>query len=184
MSETYHPFIPFKQILRRVFTMQHKGIVYSSQQNAGYEQTTTRHSPIPLTLLVGREHEVAEIGALLRRPEVRLLTLTGTGGVGKTRAARADASALLNEFADGVFRVLLAPVSDPTLGSMIDAITRLFPPVSQMQSASCPCVTGFHQLYSYGSVMQCFPVLDAQRVPSDPDIESGSTHGWRPSHVR
>ncbi len=61
-----------------------QGTVFSSQQNAGYEQTTTRHFPIPLTPLVGREHEVAKIGALLPRLVVRLLTLTGTRGVGKT----------------------------------------------------------------------------------------------------
>jgi predicted ATPase len=68
--------------------MQHKGIALSSKLNAGIEQTSAR-------------------------PEVRLLTLTGTGGVGKTRVALAVASTLLNEFADGVCLVLLAPVSDP-----------------------------------------------------------------------
>jgi len=93
--------------------MQHKGTALSSQRTAGFAQTSARHLPVPLTPLVGREHEVAEIGALLRRPEVRLMTLTGTGGVGKTRVALAVARALLNEFADGVCLVLLAPVSDP-----------------------------------------------------------------------
>jgi predicted ATPase/DNA-binding CsgD family transcriptional regulator len=95
--------------------MQHKGFALSSQRTAGLEQTSARHLPVPLTPLVGREHEVAEIGVLLQRPEVRLLTLTGTGGVGKTRVALAVASALLKEFADGVCLVLLAPVGDPTL---------------------------------------------------------------------
>jgi hypothetical protein len=159
--------------------MQHKGIVFSSQQNAAYEQTTARHAPIPLAPLVWREHEVAEIDTLLRRLEARLLTLTGTGGVGKTRLALAVASALLNECADGVCLVLLAPVSDPTLGSMRDSITRVFPPVSQVQSALCPSVTGLHLLYPYGSVRRCSPVLGTQHVPSVP--ESGSQHDWRPS---
>jgi hypothetical protein len=144
MSETYQHFIPFKQALGKVFTIQHKSIVFSSQQNAGYEQTTTRHVPIPLAPLVGREHKVAEIGALLRHPEARLLALTGTAGV----VALAVASALLNEFVDDVCLVLLAPVSDPTLGSMIDTITRVFPAVSHMQSASCPSVTGLHPFHS------------------------------------
>ena len=66
--------------------------------------------------------------------------------------------------------------------SIIDSIKRVFPPVSQVQSALCPGVTGFHLLYFSVSVRRCSPVLDAQRVPSVP--ESGSTHDWRPSHDR
>jgi predicted ATPase/class 3 adenylate cyclase len=71
--------------------------------------------PIQPTLLLGREREVAEIADLLRREDVRLLTLTGTGGTGKTRLALQSAAELVDEFEDGVFFVALAPVSDPEL---------------------------------------------------------------------
>jgi predicted ATPase/DNA-binding CsgD family transcriptional regulator len=73
--------------------------------------------PVPLTSLVGREREIAALGALLRDPGVRLVTLTGVSGVGKTRLAVRVASDLAAEdyFADGVLFVDLAAVRDPGL---------------------------------------------------------------------
>jgi predicted ATPase/DNA-binding CsgD family transcriptional regulator len=71
--------------------------------------------PIPLTALIGREQERAALCTLLQRSEVRLLTLTGTAGVGKTRLALEVARLLVPDFADGVHFVSLAPLSDPAL---------------------------------------------------------------------
>jgi len=71
--------------------------------------------PTPPTPLVGRRLEVAAVSALLRRPEVRLVTLTGPGGAGKTRLALAAAAELGPELADGAAFVDLAAVRDPAL---------------------------------------------------------------------
>ena len=87
-------------------------------------RTSTHNLPAQLTPLIGREHEVAAACTLLRCPEVRLVTLTGTGGVGKTRLALQVAADVLDEFADGVSFVSLAPISDPDL--VIPTIAQVF----------------------------------------------------------
>ncbi len=71
--------------------------------------------PAQLTTLIGREREITEVCELLQRKEVRLLTLTGTGGIGKTRLAIEVANRVLDTFPDGVAFVPLAPIVHPGL---------------------------------------------------------------------
>jgi predicted ATPase/class 3 adenylate cyclase len=71
--------------------------------------------PIQATPFVGREREVDVIVGVLGREGVRLVTLTGPGGTGKTRLAIQAAAELVEEFPNGVFLVALAPITDPQL---------------------------------------------------------------------
>jgi len=71
--------------------------------------------PAPFTPLVGRERNLEEVKTLLAQPEVKLLTLTGTGGVGKTRLAIRAARDAGYLFPDGVVFFALAPLADPGL---------------------------------------------------------------------
>src|SRR5579859_321880 len=74
--------------------------------------TTSTNLPSPLTRFIGREAELARAAALLA--EARLLTLTGPGGAGKTRMALQLASAVADQFPDGVWFVDLSPLADGT----------------------------------------------------------------------
>jgi len=88
---------------------------FSSGYLGEVEHLPTHNLPAQVTPLVGRDSEVAAVGNLLLQPEVRLLTLTGTGGVGKTRLALQVATELIDDFIDGVCFVALASISDPEL---------------------------------------------------------------------
>src|SRR5215207_10055998 len=78
--------------------------------------------PIPRTTLIGRDTEIAIARALLLTDAVPLLSLTGPGGVGKTRLALAIAHDVVPHFDDGAVFVDLAPLSNPDL--VLSAVTR------------------------------------------------------------
>ena len=71
--------------------------------------------PALFSSLLGREKETATIYQLLNRADVRLVTITGPGGVGKTSMALQVGHNSANVFRDGVFFISLAPISDSTL---------------------------------------------------------------------
>src|SRR4029453_19286091 len=71
--------------------------------------------PVPATPFLGRERELAEVVELLEREDVRLLTMTGPPGTGKTRLALQAAAEASERFPDGIRWVALAPLQDPSL---------------------------------------------------------------------
>jgi predicted ATPase/DNA-binding CsgD family transcriptional regulator len=82
--------------------------------DSGSPSPRLKHNlPTQFTSFIGRDREIAEVKYLLETS--RLLTLTGMGGIGKTRLALQVASDMFHDFADGVYFVDLAPINDPTL---------------------------------------------------------------------
>src|SRR5579863_6290437 len=103
--------------------MQRQNI--SSASGEATTSTFNLNLPVPLTPLIGREDEVTRACLFLRDSHGRLLTLTGPGGVGKTRLALYIATNLQHDFAGEVYFIPLAPIRDaqfviPTIAKVLD----------------------------------------------------------------
>src|SRR5579875_365291 len=112
------PGLYFREKLCALFgkTPEELGFVASpAPQHQEVVLASSSTLPSPLTPLIGREPEVSTACSWVRRPAVRLLTLTGPGGVGKTRLGIEIASQVQQDFADGVCFVSLAPLREAGL---------------------------------------------------------------------
>ena len=89
----------------------------TTQQYNARTPVRLRRSPVaaPPTALLGRDRERTDVANLLQQPAVRLVTLTGPGGVGKTRLALVVMAAVGEAYSGGTYSVDLAPLSDPEL---------------------------------------------------------------------
>lgn len=94
----------------------------AEEDSNGESSWASAELPVPLSTLIGRERDIADATKLLLRPEVRIVTLTGPGGVGKTRISLEVARNARGQFSDGVFLVSLAPLTGPEL--VLAAVTR------------------------------------------------------------
>ena len=96
----------------------------SSLRHTEDQMHGTSHLPAPETPFLGRAHELTEVTALLRRAGLRMLTLTGPGGSGKTRLALEVAQRCAGDYRDGAWFVGFADIADPEL--IIPAICQTF----------------------------------------------------------
>jgi predicted ATPase/transcriptional regulator with XRE-family HTH domain len=110
--------------------------------------TPTYYLPAPMTGLVGREREVQSGAALLQRANVRLVTLVGPPGAGKTRLSLALAEALKADFVHGACFVPLAPVSDPAL--VLPAIAHA---LQVRESAGIPLTQTLHDFLRHKELL-------------------------------
>ncbi len=141
--------------------------------------------PAPLTPLLGRDAERDDVLSLLRRDHVRMLTLTGPGGTGKTRLSLAVAHELLHEYEDGVWWVSLGPILDPRLvlseiasvlgvpegGALLDAVK------SALRDRSMLLV-----LDNFEQLLDAAPVI-AQLLTAAPNVKALAT-SRSPLHIR
>ena len=94
---------------------QHRVVSKNGVSFLSTPQKATHNLPVSPTNFIGRTVELSELTDLLQKPEIRLVSLTGPGGTGKTRLSLEAGRALLDCFSNGVYFVDLAQISDPSL---------------------------------------------------------------------
>ncbi len=114
--------------------------------------------PAQLTSLIGREQEVMAVCTLLQRPDVRLVTLTGTGGIGKTRLSLEVGAELLPGFREGIYFVPLASINDATL--VIPAIAHTLGLQHRYAERQQPLAEHVEYLKTFLREKQCLLLLD------------------------
>ena len=106
----------FKRSADAMLPLSSQFFYYASQEKT-LEAETPNNLSAELTSLIGREREMAEVTKLLRRSDVRMVTLTGIGGTGKTRLSKKIAREMLVDFSDGVYFIELAAITNPELAA-------------------------------------------------------------------
>ena len=114
--------------------------------------------PAQLTSFIGRELEVMDVCILLQRPDVRLVTLTGTGGIGKTRLSLEVGAELLPTFREGVYFVPLASINNATL--VIPAIAHTLGLQHRYAGRQQPFAEHMDYLKTFLREKQCLLLLD------------------------
>lgn len=130
--------------------------------------------PVPATPFLGRERELGGVVSLLERSDVRMLTLTGPGGTGKTRLALQAAAEASDRFPDGVWWVPLAPLRDPQLltSSIADALGIVDAPGRALDERVLAALAGKHALVLLDNIEHLLPkaatIVSAMRAADGP----------------
>src|SRR4051812_38658187 len=119
-TEAYRTFSTLEELERLVrddlaVLLSERFAAVTAESSSDRTPRLTRSFPVTSTSLLGREQDIDEVAALLRAPEVRLVTLTGPGGIGKTRLAIAVGERLEDRYPEGAVFLPLASITDPTL---------------------------------------------------------------------
>jgi predicted ATPase/transcriptional regulator with XRE-family HTH domain len=131
--------------------------------------------PMPPTGLIGRNHNIVAVRALLLRADVHLVTLTGPPGIGKTRLSIAVAADIQDQFADGIAFIPLTPIQEPNL-----VISTIGQALGVMESAGRPLLDGLKAflrerqvllvLDNFEQVLQATPQI-AELIASAPHLK-------------